>query len=84
MDVFYIVIIVLIVELLICVYALIRNEWVCKKRIEILDRSVWNGRCYAPYDYLPSYDEMLGGHGFWRWDIGYYIREIKSGEPCAK
>ncbi len=61
-----------IVEVLICMYALKRNEWVCEKRKEILDKDI------HLYYTLPSYNEMLGGHGFWVWDVNYFLGKAKS------
>lgn len=60
-------------EWFIWVYIFIRNFWVCSRRSEILENSKWEGFIHKPYDLLPSYNEMLIGHGFWIWDIKYYL-----------
>ena len=54
-------------EMFICIYALNRNVWVYKQRIKLLHEDI------ELYDKLPSYKEMVEGHGFWRWDIKYYL-----------
>lgn len=55
-------------EVIILIYALARNEWVYKERIKLMYDNI------SLYEKLPSYDEMLYGHGFWRWDINYYLK----------
>ena len=74
MKMFLLIILVsLFVELIPLFYILIRNEWVCRKRLEVLRESSFDGKNLIPYDNLPPYDEMLSGHGFWRWDVEYYL-----------
>lgn len=74
MKIFLLIIFVsLLVEMILVCYFLIRNEWVCRKRVEVLLESSFDGKNLIPYDNLPLYDEMLWGHGFWRWDIKYYL-----------
>ena len=63
----------LLVEIILLFYILIRNEWVFRKRVEVLQESSFDGKNLIPYDNLPSYEGMLWGHGFWRWDIKYYL-----------
>ena len=70
----------LVVELLICVYAQARNNWVFKHRQRILRDSLWIDGKHQPYDLLPSYEDMLNKQ-FWRWDINYYLRDSKRVEP---
>ena len=52
----------------VCVYSLIRNNWVLEQRITLIEND------YQAYGKLPSYNAMLYGHGFWRWDIEYFIK----------
>jgi len=54
------------IELFICFYALIRNQWVYDNRMKLLEED------YSTYKKLPSYSDMLEGHGFWQWDIRKY------------
>ena len=51
-----------------CFYSLARNNWVLRKRLNLIDTD------YHAYKKLPSYTQMLYGHGFWRWDIEYFIK----------
>lgn len=50
------------VALLVCFYILIRNEWVCKNRIDLIWRDI------EAYERAPSYDAMLYGRPFC-WDF---------------
>ena len=54
------------VELMICAFGLYRNTWVCRERIKLIDKD------YAKYKKLPSYETMLWGDKFWRFDINIY------------
>ncbi len=63
-----VILVMLFIELGILYYAGKRNNWVCEQRIKFLDD---NG--LDAYDKLQPYDEMLAGHGFWIWDINYYL-----------
>jgi len=40
--------------------------------MEILDKDI------QLYYTLPSYEEMLEGHGFWVWDVNYFLGKAKS------
>ena len=53
---------------LLVVYLSIRNIWVYNQRIKMIDRD------FNTYMRLPSYNAMMVGHGFWRWDIEYFIK----------
>jgi len=48
--------------ILVCIFALIRNQWVFKQRTAFLDRHDLEG-----YDELKNYDSMY--YRFWIWDI---------------
>lgn len=50
---------------LICVYALVRNEWVYSQRVKLI------GTKY--YEKLPNYEDMVSGDKFWCWDINNFI-----------
>lgn len=66
------------VELVICCYALLRNSWVYKQRNKILRSSTFDGKEFIPYSSLPAYGEMVDSHGFWIWDINYYLSKNES------
>jgi len=51
-----------------CGYLFIRNIWVYNQRMKMIDKD------YKTYKKLPSYDAMMVGRGFWRWDIEYFIK----------
>lgn len=57
------------IELAICSYALYRNDWVLRTRLALLHNDM------GLYAKLPDYFTMLEGHGFWRWDVNYYLKE---------
>ena len=61
-----------IIEWFICLYAFIRNNWVCNIRIKMLaeDRNAYNK--------FPPHKEMVEGHGFWIWNVNYYLNRAKS------
>ena len=63
-----IIIATLFIEIGICIYALKRNEWVLSQRLKALQ-----GCDPSRYHRLPSYDRMLLGHGFWVWDVDYFL-----------
>jgi hypothetical protein len=48
-----------------CIVMLIRNEFVFKARIAILNRSNWINRGHEPFDRLPEYDDMLKSPKYW-------------------
>lgn len=50
---------------------LIRNEWVFRNRMRILDESDWVHGRHVPYCYLPSYDEMM--RRFWIWNADRFL-----------
>lgn len=64
-----ILIVVGCIELGVLAYALRRTDWVFEQRMRLIDED------FNAYRRLPSYDKMLRGHGFWRWDINYYLRK---------
>jgi hypothetical protein len=51
-----------------------RNHWVCKVRSEVL----YSDGGIEEYNTLPSYEKMLYGWGFWRWDVKYFLGKNKS------
>ncbi len=57
-----------LIFLVVCVYFAIRNHWVYTQRLKLIDED------FDTYRKLPSYDAMMIGRGFWRWDIEYFIR----------
>ncbi len=62
-----IIIVIMGIELCICMYALIRNQWVYENRVALI------GTKY--YEQLSEYEEILQGHKFWCWDFkSYYIQ----------
>ncbi|MFA7287425.1 MAG: hypothetical protein WC055_00950 [Melioribacteraceae bacterium] len=62
-----------VVELIICAYALIRNQWVFNQRRKIINSSTFENGEFHPFSDLPTCEEMLDGHGFCKWDINYYL-----------
>lgn len=64
----YIIASMLVAEMLIILYAIIRNEWVYRERRRILF-----GPHASQYALLPRHTEMTLGHGFWKWNIEYYL-----------
>lgn len=67
-----IILIILVTELCIVAYVNIRNQWVYEQRIRLVLKDM------ETYHKLPSYNHMLYGHGFWKWDINYYLPEEKE------
>lgn len=67
------VIVTIVIEILILIYILVRNNWVYTQRIKLIDED------FCKYKQLPEYDEMLIGHGFWKWDINYYLKDLSDG-----
>jgi len=49
------------IVMLVSVFLFIRNEWVLKERISVIENN------YQLYEKLPSYDYMV--LHFWIWDI---------------
>lgn len=50
----------------ILIYFLVRNEWVCKRRLNLIEDN------FALYKMLPSYWTMVF-HKFWCWDINGFL-----------
>lgn len=61
------VLILVSVILFIAVFIEIRNKWVYKNRIKLIDDD------WKAYKKLPSYNQMM--FKFWVWDINKFIKE---------
>jgi len=58
------------IEVVLLLYLMVRDKWVFKVHMFFVTHKTLN-----EYEKLPSYDDMLRGHGFWRWDVNYFLRE---------
>lgn len=67
-----IVIIIIVAIPVILFYLYIRNEWVYKTRIGII-----NSNDYKYYDKLPGYSEMVLKY-FWIWSAKKFIEQAKK------
>jgi len=56
-----------VIFIFITVFIWIRNNWVYKNRIKLIDDD------WEAYKKLPSYDQMM--FKFWVWDINKFIKE---------
>jgi hypothetical protein len=68
----FVIWITLWIEGLICLYAIRRNIWVFDERNKLIKNNT------GLYKLLPPYKEMVEGHGFWHWNIEYYINKGKQ------
>ena len=55
-----------------CIYALFRMRWASKQVIFLLLHDL------DSYSVLPHEEIIAIGHGFWRWDIQYFVRYYKK------
>lgn len=62
-----VLILVSVILFFIAIFILIRNEWVYKNRIKLINDD------WESFKKLPSYDQMM--FKFWVWDINKFIKE---------
>jgi hypothetical protein len=63
--------IILYIILTCCFLMMIRNLWVYKIRMRLIDED------FELYRSLPSYDAML--IKFWIWDVNHFVRRSRNG-----
>lgn len=64
-----IIAITLVIYIPILFFALYRNNWVLRERLKMIKSNL------DKYKMLPSYNEMLWGDKFWKFDINIYFKE---------
>lgn len=57
--------------IVLCIYGCIRNEWVYRKRLAMIDQDL------DLYRSLPSYEAMLYRY-FWVWNFEWFINRSKA------
>lgn len=57
------------IEALICIYAIVRAYWVIGQLQKLIQKN--NLNAYSQLDF----HTIVSGHGFWHWDLNYYLKE---------